>query len=367
MLSPRAKTHNYLNMIMAEKPVKALAPDADKGPWKPVENDPFGLLQPGEHATPPPMSDSTRFFVVPAGGPWSYLMSVAEPVARSARPQEKQVDDLRAAIRLLKVERHLWPTAMTHLPKVEALLAEASHISGGSPMAKGKTIYYTLWNAVNGKADVIPDLTPYLSVWIRECVDEWENQACGYTGSIATQRFVAKGGMKTVNADAKRRASTQAGGVLATSAMRDMRPVGGMRRGDVLRQTGGVAGRMRSAIDDGWILHARVLSGVGYGEADNARAYDAAAAKGRPPHQPVPIGKPPEEHSIMIIGYEGSEFVFWDPDTGSSKTHGSGFGSLYANGSSLTTAASDADLPVSDDGYQASGAHRYQVILFGSQ
>jgi len=28
MLSPRAKTHNYLNMIMAEKPVKAVNPDA---------------------------------------------------------------------------------------------------------------------------------------------------------------------------------------------------------------------------------------------------------------------------------------------------------------------------------------------------
>src|SRR5262249_61664886 len=28
MLSPRAKTHNYLNMIVAEKPVKALNPDA---------------------------------------------------------------------------------------------------------------------------------------------------------------------------------------------------------------------------------------------------------------------------------------------------------------------------------------------------
>src|SRR5207237_9943371 len=28
MLSPRAKTHNYLNMIMAETPVKALAPEA---------------------------------------------------------------------------------------------------------------------------------------------------------------------------------------------------------------------------------------------------------------------------------------------------------------------------------------------------
>ncbi len=28
MLSPRAKTHNYLNMIMAEKPIKALNPDA---------------------------------------------------------------------------------------------------------------------------------------------------------------------------------------------------------------------------------------------------------------------------------------------------------------------------------------------------
>ena len=28
MLSPRAKTHNYLNMIVAEQPVKALNPDA---------------------------------------------------------------------------------------------------------------------------------------------------------------------------------------------------------------------------------------------------------------------------------------------------------------------------------------------------
>ena len=28
MLSPRAKTHNYLNMIMAEKPIKAMNPDA---------------------------------------------------------------------------------------------------------------------------------------------------------------------------------------------------------------------------------------------------------------------------------------------------------------------------------------------------
>ena len=69
----------------------------------------------------------------------------------------------------------------------------------------------------------------------------------------------------------------------------------------------------------------------------------------------------------MIIGYDGNEFVFWDPDSGSSRKHGPGFGALYYADGRLTTATSTADLPVSDEGNHAGGAHRYQVILFGSQ
>ncbi len=344
--------------------LEAHAPVANEGPWNPKANDPLGLLRPGEFPTPPPMPLQVDLFIRPAGGPWSYLMGVL----RQALDHKTSIDDVKAAVRLLRVYGNLWPAAAARLPEVESLLKPPIDIAGASPLAKGKVVYYRLWGALN-KGDAVPDLSPYTTLPIRDSVWAWENQACGYTGSIVAARFQQKGGMKTANPDAKRDKGTQAFAVLATSATRDMRPVGSLRAGDVLNQrgVGGVIGPMKRALDDGWVLHARVLSGIDYAWGEHAQAYDEAVKRGHPPGQPVGLPQPPQEHSIMIIGYDGNEFVFWDPDSGSSRKHGPGFGALYYADGRLTTAASTADLPVSDEGNHAGGAHRYQVILFGSQ
>lgn len=344
--------------------------EANKGPWNPEVKDPFGLARVGEKPTAPPMSGFAEFEVVPAKGPWSYLMTtlraaIATRLLVDAAPLAKAIE----AVRNLKREGHLWPGTIARLPEVEAMLASPSRIPGATPMAKGKGLYYKFWGALNGKGGVIPDLTSFATIPIRGCLDTWENQACGFTGSLAAARFVAKGGMKTENPDAKRQASTKFGALLASSATRDLRKVGNRRRGDVLRQGGaaGAAAGMRRALDDGWILHARVLSGIDYGGGQSATAYDVADAAGKAPRQPVTLGKPPEEHSIMILGYDGNQFVFWDPDSGSSNAHGAGFGALFVSSAGLTTASSDGDLLVDDNGNHAAGRHRYQVILFGSQ
>ena len=344
--------------------------EANKGPWNPEVKDPFGLARVGEKPTAPPMSGFAEFEVVPAKGPWSYLMktlrlAITTRLLTDGGPLAKAIE----AVRNLKREGHLWPGTIARLPEVDAMLAPPTRIPGATPMAKGKGLYYKFWGALNGKGGVIPDLTPFATIPIRGCLDTWENQACGFTGSLAAARFVAKGGMKTENPDAKRSASTRAGALLATSATRDMRKVGDRRRGDVLRQGGaaGAAAGMRRALDDGWVLHARVLSGIDYGDGKSARDYDAAEAAGKAPRQPAALGKPPEEHSIIIIGYDGNQFVFWDPDSGSSRAHGPGFGALFVSGIGLTTAASEGDLLVDDKGNHGKGGHRYQVISFGSQ
>ena len=339
--------------------------EANKGPWNPQANDPFGLAGVGETPTARPKSGFTEFEVTPAGGPWTYLMKTL----RASLVDEAPIAKVLEVVRNLKREGHLWPGTTSRLPEVEAMVASPTRIPGATSMAKGKGLYYKFWGALNAKGGVIPDLSAYATILIRACVHEWENQACGFTGSLVAERFAAKGGIKTENPDAKRQASTRSGALLATSATRDMRKVGDRRRGDVLRQGGaaGAAAGMRTALDDGWVLHARVLSGIDYGDGQSAKDYDAAVTAGKAPRQPVTLGKPPEEHSIIIIGYDGNQFVFWDPDSGASNQHTSGFGALFLSGAGLTTAASEGDLLVDGKGNHGARRHRYQVIAFGSQ
>jgi hypothetical protein len=232
----------------------------------------------------------------------------------------------------------------------------------------GKEIYYELWRNLNSN-DLIPDLSQYRSLPILEKVINWENQACGYTGNQVASRFTQKGGAKKDNPDAKRRKSTQVGATFASSGERDMRKLSnGLRIGDTLIQNGvgSIVPKMQIALDDGWILHARILSGLGYGETEHARAFDKQEAMGKPPKQPQQLASPPQEHSIMLIGYDGNEFVFWDPDSGSSHTHGAGFGSVFFADGKLSTAQNTADMPVNDAGYHH-GEHRYQIITINSQ
>ena len=108
---------------------------------------------------------------------------------------------------------------------------------------------------------------------------------------------------------------------------------------------------MKRALDDGWVIHARVLSGVTGGGKSRAEA----------------------EHSLVVYGYSGNAFEYFDPDVGGSNVARTGFDRLHYDpkANRFSTAASEADFlvynPPKDDksghirGYQVSGVHRYQV------
>ena len=110
----------------------------------------------------------------------------------------------------------------------------------------------------------------------------------------------------------------------------------------------GVLATLRTALDDGHVVHARVLSGV-YGPSD--------------------------EHSLVILGHTGNGFAFWDPDSAQSATPETGFGTMFffddsgsggqTSGLHFSTARNAAELPVSsDEGMHVSPSsqHRYQVL-----
>lgn len=267
--------------------------------------------------------------------------------------------------RVLSVNERLMPTTLptnATVKRIRSFLRPAP-MAGKDAMAKGKAMYYLLWNQTNA-SNSVAGINRFASLPSLEAIWTWENQACGYTGSMVTDRFVRAGGAKAVNPDAKRRKSTATWAKFASAGTRDMCPDGaGMRRGDLLTQrgVGAAVPRMKKALDDGWVLHARVLSGIDYGHGDNIKAGCTA--------KPTNLPAPPEEHSIMIIGYDGNEFAFWDPDSVSSHRHGAGFGSLFFDPANdrLSTAANDAELPTDVNGNHATGEHRYQVIHVGSQ
>jgi hypothetical protein len=80
---------------------------------------------------------------------------------------------------------------------------------------------------------------------------------------------------------------------------------------------------------------------------------------------PTPLSTPPpEEHSLLIFGYDGSTFVFHDPDAVVSHTPENGFGKLHYDFTDdrLSTAENPGDMPVNADGKHRRGDKRYQII-----
>ncbi len=302
--------------------------------------------------------------LLPGNETWRLLINMVESVVN-------EWPHNRANYWSGEIQRYLGVIRQLHsIPENALVIPLLSYIE---PMLKpifqtGKAIYYQLWGQLN-KTDLVPNLDKYLSLPALQAIWSWENQACGYTGNQVANRFTNKGGAKKKNPDAKRQKSTQVGAVFASSGERDMRKSSNLRLGDTLRQNGvgAMVPKMQRALDDGWIIHARVLSGIDYAWGEHAKAFDKQEKKGNPPKQPQQLGSPPQEHSIMLIGYDGNEFVFWDPDSTSSHKHGSGFGSIFFSGNKLSTADSSANLVVDDNGNHQSGEHRYQIILVSSQ
>ena len=120
-----------------------------------------------------------------------------------------------------------------------------------------------------------------------------------------------------------------------------------------------VVAKMKQALDDGWFIHVRVMSGV-------------RASKGGPGGRNTPLSCTPEDHSLLIIDYYNNRFLFTDPDAAVTKSFSQGMGSLfYLSGSTerLTTAKSNSisDRQINIAGYHSSGGEkRYQAIKLWS-
>jgi hypothetical protein len=131
--------------------------------------------------------------------------------------------------------------------------------------------------------------------------------------------------------------------------------------GDVLRQSSvsSAVPQLKTALDAGQVVHARVLSGVGIGTQLNV-PFDLSP--------PVNVGQPPEEHSLVIIGFDGDTFVFNDPDATVSTSPETGFGFLFFDSSNarLSTAENTSDLPVNPNGRHSRGDKRYQVLTLST-
>lgn len=211
---------------------------------------------------------------------------------------------------------------------------------------KGTYIFQTIW--IKYKSTLtLPSLTQYARFDKLQGLSMFEYIACWSAAERVSKFFVAKGGYSI----GTRSTAKKIGGIaLCRRVRRDNTDVGGYKKGDVVTyysNLGSVITKIKSSLDDGYHIHARVLSGIYSGAKPTCR----------------------QEHSINIIGYDGNKFVFWDPDSTKSANFGGGFGFLYYDAlhRRFTTAKNDAALRVDSSGDHMGGSqHRYQVLTVRS-
>ena len=252
------------------------------------------------------------------------------------------------------------------------------------PAGQGGAIDATLFAAFDlSPNDAMPPsaIVKFRSLRALKAVLAFDSVGCGGHALRVAQRLKRKGGIvppKAKGGSVSARLATGAG-------FEDLRPMGSASSanepaataavdptspgmfGDVINQSGAgsAIGQIRDALAAGKTVHARVLSGLGYGQGTTATGKIGPDIKAKR----SAIGAPPEEHSLLIIGSDGgTAFVFHDPDAGVSHTPEAGFGMLFfdAADNRLSTAENPSDLAVDADGKHGKGDKRYQIISLQS-
>ena len=264
----------------------------------------------------------------------------------------------------------------------------------------GGSIDAALFAALEASAtDQLPatELLPFRSLRALKAIAAFDATACGGHALRLAQRVLRKGGL----VPRKVKGASMAAVLASGAGFNDMRPMANLSStreptatravtagatellGDVIDQAGAssAAAQMRKALSDGKLIHARVVSGEGYGAPGTSvgkidpitkKRVDEPASITAKRHA---IGKAPEEHSLLIIGFDGDKFVFHDPDASVSSGAGGGpgFGLLFFDAveNRLSTAKSPADMLVDEKGKHNAGQHgahdkRYQVISLTS-
>ena len=221
----------------------------------------------------------------------------------------------------------------------------------------GGALYKQLWTEYGKPGAATPDVTKHLTYAKLAGLRNYERLACKDT----TDRLGAKAGAGR-GGEGQRTPGTgiPRGTHIAADIKRDDARSNDLTRGDVVvygNDLGNWVKRMRTALDDGWTVHARCISGTHGG------------GSGRDP-----------DHSILIYGHDGgTEFYFFDPDVHGTGGVTPGWGRIHydADARRLSTAKTASDFrtyqyvtDAEDEagwdagrraGYQASGLHRYQV------
>jgi hypothetical protein len=216
----------------------------------------------------------------------------------------------------------------------------------GSEFIAGWGIYQQL----NGTflAAPTPDVAAHKNVFKLHYLSLAEPEVCGFQASFLGSRFRA---LKKRSGAPPPNPKAQIGGLpLATSVKRDDTEfvVDGVRvvRGDVCQygaNLGSAIAKIKVALDGGWIVTVRVMSGWGGGGLTG-------------------------EHSFLLIGYQGNAFTVADSDPGNEGEAAmrSGFTTVYYDPAvpRFSTAVTDANFPVlvSDTRLQANRHHRYQIL-----
>src|SRR5262249_18997743 len=136
-------------------------------------------------------------------------------------------------------------------------------------------------------------------------VDQWELSACWSTAQRMGWKFttaIKSAGVRPRQKATKMPNMTAMARVKKSDRAKDRTDLrAGLRvRGDEVvydRRLPGIVDRMKMALVDGWVLHARVISGT---------YLDQAGA-----------GTPYEEHSLLLLDVRGDEFLAFDPDASS--------------------------------------------------
>lgn len=275
----------------------------------------------------------------------SFARSLLEPLRLRQPSVPRQVDELESMARRL-------PVSATVRAQMLALTAAARATAEG--------LSYDLWTKLNeNRSNTLPALddrdVSFRTAWL---LSQDEKLASWTHVHLAAQRLRHRG-RRWKHPNGRMNKSLIGG---SPPWGKSSRVLASDRRylGDVIyqRTVATVVARMRTALDEGQMLHARVLTGGSYGTA-----------------RPTPLTldglnqimdpRPPEEHSLLIFGHDGADtFVFHDADAGASHSPEDGFGLLFHDPTrgALGTAATSSDLRVTADGRHARGDKRYQVL-----
>jgi len=273
--------------------------------------------------------------------------SIGARIVKTKEELDKRITGLRAIVSRM--------TSPDDRARAEALLRESKKSK--------EALENLLWDTLRGRPDdPLPDLSPHRTFDAFLKLRTFETAACGDIAHRIFARLKQRGGIRPRDPRVPLLSVRVAGFGAQRNRLPIPSPKGLLQFGDLIDQPN-IAPKiqqLREALGAGQVVEARVLSGVGYNSAK--KEFDEDTPNPDAKKSVKRLGAPPEEHSILIIGNEGTRFVFFDPDSVVSKTPEPGFGILFESDGRFSTAANRNDLLVTASGrHETRNEKRYQV------